>query len=486
MNRKLSSFQRIVFAAAGKRWAAILACATLLIAAGGALLATADSAQIQTIPAFERFHNPSGEFANVNTAGDTDVTQNAFFEDIGSNGRRCVSCHQPSDAWTVTPPHIQDRFEETRGTDPIFRPNDGSGCSTQDVSTVQARRKAYSLLLNKGLIRIELNVPTGAEFTVLNSDNPYGCNSISALSFYRRPLPTTNLPFLSTVMFDGREFPVVGQAKPFTIAEINAALHQQAADATTGHAQGKRPTDAQLNQIVDFELKLFTAQIRDDHAGDLTEDGAQGGPLHLSKQDFFLGINDPLGGNPKNVPFTSVIFNLYDQWAHIRDRDFDEQTEARRAVARGQNLFNTLAIPIKGVAGLNDDLNIDTIPGFCGTCHSSPNVGDHSVPAPLNIGLTDASRRTPDLPLITVMKNNSNPPQIQQVSDLGRAMITGKWKDIGRFKGPILRGLSGRAPYFHNGSAATLLDVVNFYDDRFSLHLSQRDKDDLVAFLKTL
>ncbi len=65
-------------------------------------------------------------------------------------------------------------------------------------------------------------------------------------------------------------------------------------------------------------------------------------------------------------------------------------------------------------------------------------------------------------------------------------MITGKWKDIGRFKGPILRGLQGRAPFFHNGSAATLLDVVNFYDDRFTLHLSQQDKDDLVAFLKTL
>jgi cytochrome c peroxidase len=72
------------------------------------------------------------------------------------------------------------------------------------------------------------------------------------------------------------------------------------------------------------------------------------------------------------------------------------------------------------------------------------------------------------------------------VSDPGRALITGKWADIGKFKGPILRGLAGRAPYFHNGSAATLLDVVNFYDTRFNLNLSDQDKDDLVAFLKTL
>jgi cytochrome c peroxidase len=111
-------------------------------------------------------------------------------------------------------------------------------------------------------------------------------------------------------------------------------------------------------------------------------------------------------------------------------------------------------------------------------------VGDHSVSAPLNIGLADLSRRTPDLPLITLKNNKTG--DILQVTDPGRALITGKWVDIGKFKGPILRGLAGRAPYFHNGSAATLLDVVDFYDTRFNLQLSERDKDDLVAFLKTL
>ena len=46
---------------------------------------------------------------------------------------------------------------------------------------------------------------------------------------------------------------------------------------------------------------------------------------------------------------------------------------------------------------------------------------------------------------------------------------TGKFADIGKVKVPILRGLSGRAPYFHNGSAMTLLDVVNFHDARFKI-----------------
>jgi cytochrome c peroxidase len=88
------------------------------------------------------------------------------------------------------------------------------------------------------------------------------------------------------------------------------------------------------------------------------------------------------------------------------------------------------------------------------------------------------------LPLITVMCNTTG--EVIQVTDVGRAMVTGKCADIGKFKGPILRGLAGRAPYFHNGSAATLMDAVNFYDTRFVLHLSQQNKDDLVAFLKTL
>lgn len=53
-------------------------------------------------------------------------------------------------------------------------------------------------------------------------------------------------------------------------------------------------------------------------------------------------------------------------------------------------------------------------------------------------------------------------------------------------KGPILRGLARRAPYFHNGAAAGLADVVNLYDLRFGLGLSDRQKADLVAFLRTL
>ena len=456
--------------------------AGLATVAPAVAVAVADTAPGPTpLPQFQVFPDPSGRFATFNVPGTIDTT-NPFFQALGTNGRSCVTCHQPADAWTVTPAHIRERFASTAGRDPIFRTNDGATCPSADVSTVAARRRAYSLLLSKGLIRIEISVPDTAEFEVLKVDNPYGCSDTSAVSVYRRPLPTASLPDLSTVMWDGRE--------TFKGQTIIDDLEHQAVDATLGHAQAAQaPTTEQIQAIVDFELQLFTAQIRDSAAGRLDVDGATGGPITLSQQEFFLGINDPLGLNPAGTPFTPTIFTLFDRWAGAPAGD-RERREARQAIVRGQRLFNTLPITITGVAGLNDvplpgDGQIHpTIQGNCGTCHDSPNVGNHSLPAPLNIGLTDASRRTADLPLITLI--NKTTGSIVQTTDPGRALVTGKWADIGKLKGPILRGLAGRAPYFHNGSAATLGDAVDFYNTRFGLNLSARDTADLVAFLQSL
>ena len=59
-------------------------------------------------------------------------------------------------------------------------------------------------------------------------------------------------------------------------------------------------------------------------------------------------------------------------------------------------------------------------------------------------------------------------------------------RDIGKIKGLVRRGLAARAPYFHNGSAATLPDVVEFYNQRFGIGLTAQHKADLVTFLNAL
>jgi cytochrome c peroxidase len=65
-------------------------------------------------------------------------------------------------------------------------------------------------------------------------------------------------------------------------------------------------------------------------------------------------------------------------------------------------------------------------------------------------------------------------------------LITGKCTDLGKFKVPRLNGLGARAPYFHNGNAASLAKLVDFYDKRFSIGLTAQDKQDLINFLNSL
>jgi hypothetical protein len=427
----------------------------------------------------------SGWLRTLTPAGTID-TGNPFFQSLGTNGRSCNSCHRQAEGWTVTPAELQQRFDATQGLDPIFRTNDGSVSPFADVSTLAARRKAYALLLDRGLIRVGLPIPANAEFSLTAVDDPYHYAGAAELSLFRRPLPATNLGFLTTVMWDGRE-----TAAPFKPpmdagvdrADLDASLASQAKDAVLGHAQGAAaPSDAVLAQIVAFESGLSTAQIRDDNAGFLNADDAIGGPRVLANQRFYVGINDALGADPTGAAFDPSAMHLFD--AGATQHGNGRTGRARAAIQRGEALFNTFPITITGVAGLNDVTGQPSIQGHCSTCHDTPNVGNHSVAAPLDIGLADASRRTPDMPLYTLTNNQTG--ATVQTTDPGRALLTGKWADIGKFKGAILRGLAARAPYFHNGSAATLMDVVNFYDTRFTLGLNAQQKQDLAAFLAAL
>jgi cytochrome c peroxidase len=466
-------------------------CILSALLLGTATVVAAEHGPPTFLPNLFPFPNPHGVLKTFNESGKLDLT-GPFFQSLGTNGRSCASCHQASDAWSVSAVNVAKRFEQTHGLDPIFRTNDGSNCDHNiDTTTVDGRRQAYSLLTSRGLIRIALAVPAGAEFDVVSVSNPYGCSETSTLSMYRRPLPTTNLRFLSTVMWDGRESSAQTGTIPITPlgsnpGDLQTDLLHQSVDATMGHAQATTPpTPQQQRQIVMFQLGLSTAQAVDFGAGSLEAHGAHGGPVALFNQDFFVGINDPLGLNPRGTPFTPVIFTLFTPtWAHEQSHNHH-----RASILRGQTLFNSRPIAIKGVAGINDALGVDTLPGTCGTCHDSPNVGNHSVIAPLNIGLADVGNPLNPLgvsylPVIT-LRHKVTAAEIT-TTDPGRALVTGKWVDIGKFKGPILRGLSARAPYFHNGSAESLKDVVEFYNIRFGMGLTESEQADLAAFLSTL
>lgn len=471
--------------------------------------------QPTSIPNNLPFRNPTGQAATINVNGDSVALNGEFFTSFGTNGRTCGSCHLPGDGWTIIPSHVQARFDATGGLDPIFRTNDGTDTPNADMSTVDGRRDGTKMLRTKGLIRVGIGIPNNAEFDLAAVDDPYGFANAGQLSLFRRPLPSANLFFLSTVMWDGREtfvdknMPTLADSNCFKppfpakcFRSINFDLSDQAIGATLGHAQAMVPglTPAQDKAIVDFETSLMFAQQRDEDAGRLDRKGALGGPDNVASFPGYFGINDNFGDYRTGQAFTATIFTLFDAWAKQNTRDHDDDDDndgsraARASIARGQALFNSKPITISGVGGLNGSLGLPaSFVGTCGTCHDSPEAGNHSVPAPLNIGLTDASRRTADMPLYTLVCNatgvsahHCSPHQTIQTTDPGRALITALWSDIGRFKGPVLRGLPARAPYFHNGSAADLGAVIDFYESRFAIGFTDDERADLIAFLASL
>jgi cytochrome c peroxidase len=429
--------------------------------------------------------NPAGILRTITLDGAAIDMKGPFFQSLGTNGRSCVSCHVASTGWTISPAEVQERFKKTNGLDPIFRTNDGSNSPGANVATVANRKAAYSMLLSRGVIRVGLPMPANAEFELAAVDDPYMFASAAELSLFRRPMPTTNLRFLTAVMWDGREsfgpmgtLPILHDATP----EDNAAalvsdLLHQANEATTGHAAGAPLSDAQRAAIVEFELNLASAQHSGRFAGLLHTRGALGGPANLAAEPFFVTINDVLGGDVLSGLFDPLSMTLFDEWAWSNNPE-------QASIARGAALFGANRINITDVAGLNDDLNAPVIVGSCTSCHDSPNVGNHSVALPIDIGLTDASRRTSDMPLYTL--RNRATGATRQTTDPGRALLTGRWKDIGKFKGPVLRGLASRAPYFHDGSAADFDAVIDFYDTRFDIGFTDQEKADLAAFLSAL
>jgi hypothetical protein len=112
----------------------------------------------------------------------------------------------------------------------------------------------------------------------------------------------------------------------------------------------QRPTAAQQRDIVDFEMALSTAQAMDNDAGDLGTLGATGGPVSLSQQQFYVGINDSLGGNPTGATFTPIVFSLFGRWSDLRDSAPGCSRQARDCARRSSVQFQNVEYYRRGRA----------------------------------------------------------------------------------------------------------------------------------------
>ncbi len=486
------------------------------------LVVSSGAAAVVVIPNLFPFLDPTGLVSTFNTAGPI-VEKGPFFESLGTNGRKCSTCHLAQDAMGLSTRSVQQTFVVTRGRDPLFAAVDGANCPGMTGTDAAS----HSLLLKNGLIRIPITLPATPQFKIRAVVDPYGCGVVTdsvtgaiTVSVYRRPLPTTNLRFLSTIMFDGRETAALLNNKDTFQANLNADLMHQALDATNTHAQASVPlTTEQETEIVNFELGLFSAQLADERAGLLNQGGAQGGARNLSAENYYPGINDTLGADPTGAAFNPSGMSLYSAWENEKGGGFfGRYTEQQRAdIAAGEKLFNTRALTVTNVRGLNDNPTLaaalgTTVPiasfaGTCTTCHDTPNVGDHSLPLPLDIGTGhDAGQERdpqianglaqlsfPGVPVyeITGCPNpfaapGSTEPYVIYTTDPGKGLVSGNCVDVNRIKGPVLRGLAARAPYFHNGAAKDLTELINFYNLRFQMNLTDSEKRQLISFLNSL
>jgi cytochrome c peroxidase len=378
--------------------------------------------------------NPGGHGASYSTQGRVDLT-GEYFQAQGSNGRSCVTCHIPEEAWAINPGTLERLFRETGGTHPVFNPLDANNPGLP-LNTVEERRAAYGMLLTRGVFRRGGALRDPREWDLISVDDPHGFASLTRLVQWRRAMPTINFALGSaTVNWDGGNS--VGADQP-------AGLANQAARNVTGGQQGPPAPPEVIADIVAFERSLSAAQLIVPGVGRLDSDGARGGPEALSQ-----------------MAKASGRFDLFDAWAgHSNPR--------RAQIARGQELFN----------------GVNAGGGRCSGCHDSSNNGTNVNNLLFDVRAASAAARTADLPLYTF--RNRTTGEIKQLTDAGRGNVTGLWNDLGRFKTPTLRALAARAPYFHNGIAATLEDVVRHYETHLGFVFTDGERDDLVAFLNAL
>ena len=476
------------------------------------------------LPAFSTYANERGEVGVLNTSGRIDTNEHPFFEPIGANGRACVTCHQPGDGMSLSVRSIRARWESTAGKDPLFAAVDGMNCPNLPPDDP----RSHSLLLERGLIRVSLPWPPrradgtriDPEFTIevvrdpsgCNTDAVYGLNSPNpSISVFRRPRPVANTKYTTHQGFGVGPF-IAKSGLPTTVDPLTgeptsgnlmsdaraATLAIQAEDAAAQHLQlQRRLSPAQLTRIVDFERQVYVAQVTSTGAGSLIEpDGpAAFGPQHLASGD--AGV---LGNNT-----TRYVFPLGGKWIQLPrtgDPAADARSAARESIARGHDVFMFRTFWIKDSMHLNTVGLGNPTKRTCATCHGMHMTGMDTVNGWMDIGTTNLPWATevplnpwttarPQMPLFRITCKPGVKPhpflgRVIYTQDPGRALISGQCNDVGTIVMQQFRGLAARAPYFSNGSAATLRELVDFYDRRYTIGFSEQEKQDLTNFLGAL
>jgi hypothetical protein len=473
------------------------------------------------LPEFAAYGNGWGEVGVYNAGGPVETKGHPFFEPIGQNGRACVSCHQPADGMSLSVRTIQERWRATGGKDPIFAAVDGANCP----HLPQGDPASHSLLLKRGLFRVFLPWPPKGpddrsidpEFDIEVVRDPGGCNTHPTyglkspnpmVSVYRRPRPVANMKYVTHQGFGVDVFrdkdamlavrdPETGKAANMNMMSDarHATLKTQAVEAAVAHLQfdGVLSPD-QLTRIKAFEDQVYVAQTRLNGAGSLID---KDGPPAFGPYNMFKGKEGQLGNNTD-----TFVFPMGQAWTKPEPGETARQRDMRASVRRGHDVFFLRTFWIR------DSMHLNTV-GFgnptkrtCATCHQMHMMGMDVANGWVDIGTVNLpwakeeprnpwTTDKPEMPLfkITCKPGVAAHPFLGRVfytQDPGRALITGKCNDVGAIVMQQFRGLAARAPYFVNGSAADLREMIDYYDRRYNIGYTEREKTDLENFLASL
>jgi len=353
--------------------------------------------------------------------------------EIGGNGRSCADCHMPSENFQLSPAAARARFDALQDAlahnknadDPLFRPVDADDFRIHGEGATD-----YSNLVENGLVRVTMPLPSNVKLVDPVTHVPTNETSVD---LFRAVMPVLNVAISGPdgalpIWPPGAPRPPINGQDPngpnrqggYQHDARFATLQEQARGALLAHAQASgEPSARMLDDLAAFQRTLFSSPNVEALAAAIDS-----GSATLPDPDPELTELEQQG----KVVFTRACGQCHGAAAHPGTST--PETHFPRPIVRYHNIFSACPRP----------------------------AGDGFAPCEPRLARNALTYR------VTLANGTF---QFITTSDPGRLLLTGQIGDLGVMDVTQLRGISNTAPYFHNNSAATLVDVLDHYDAFF-------------------
>lgn len=388
----------------------VLLAACALLACGGSGDAAEAALDASTREALAGLSSSrAGGGAGLHYSGSIRDAIEFFRPHAGGNGRSCATRHRPEDHFALTPATVEARWQALQRRKQFDADADDPLFRPIDADDFAGD---FTTLRTKALVRVTLPLPAN----VKRADDA----SATTVSVWRAVPTVINAKLTAPFQHDGRE----------------ATLEAQALSAMRAHSQvASDPSPRTLTRIAEFQRHLFSSKR-----------------IERVSRALDRGVEPPSSDPPLDALEQQgrKTFETFCATCH------GGATQTRNTDARFLPTFARGPLP----AGAQAFVNI-----FVGTPRPPPpGLPPPAPPTPRFFdGLPTAGLA--ELPFRVTL-----PTQVEVAavtSDAGRGLVTGDFREFGRFDVPTLFGIAHTAPYFHDNSASDLDAVIEHYQAMF-------------------